>query len=814
MENPFPGTNIPTHLKETKDFANKVGLAVYNKHMYHALAFEEVERIHLNRQHAANQPPIEHLKTLVDPYFNQETKEKSLFKGSLVNISWKPWSPCKKFVNSVVGAIIETKNVLRYNAIDRNSRQEKERKKNELLSRIYAKDMLEQLAGILGQKEVPENAEEAGLDSSADVEMYMQMKYRLMKEIAMEKLVSHVFKGNKYYEEIEPRIVHDLVENNKLLGYAIFDKNDRIKIKYGDIAAYVRPASDDITNRNNDYDGLLGLWTINEIRDFVKDKKAIRGADGKEANDYEVEKVLYQLAEKVAGRQGNPQGNFVMFDYRPAYGDYFYNDFRVEALWINYYTINSDFVRIKENGEYIDIKHSIPEKTKHEYVRSEKEVCYEGLFVPAINETLGWCLQENMVRPYTEKGGSAELSRRFFYVEPTKRMGRSSSLVDDMVPDVEDILVSIYKIRQLVAESRPPGYFVDWFGLNEVFTAMGEKVEPSEIIRLYQTKGIGFYVSRTDDGHYVNAPIHEVKSDFGPNMRMHLEHINSKMVNLRESTGVNDAIDGSVQSRDALVGIQKMKAMSGHRLLRELFNAYNVTFLQMVGDTVRDMIQTQIRNGMCEEEYRQVIGDSYYEVLKMDDELAFPVFGTHVESLPDESELQMMERQIEIGLQAGTIRPSTVIDVRNLSNVKEIMQLLKFEERKAQQSAAQSQQMAVELEAQKNMSSADARAGAEERIIEAKKIADMEKETQRHNNKMAEIDETKVMEGSNKLNEIHATADRDDKQIEDTYRLEALYSKGEQSSGTKTASDLSRKPKTFRTPPRKATQRTTESVTE
>ena len=74
-----------------------------------------------------------------------------------------------------------------------------------------------------------------------------------------------------------------------------------------------------------------------------------------------------------------------------------------------------------------------------------------------------------------------------------------------------------------------------------------------------------------------------------------------------------------------------------------------------------------------------------------------------------------------------------------------------------------------------------------------KKNAEIEKMRVAHNNKLAEIVEMKSMEGSNKLNEINVTADRDDAQIKLALELQALYSDGKH--GSSVGTNKSRMPK-------------------
>jgi hypothetical protein len=751
MEKPFPGSQIAPEEKLKPETGTKIGSAIYST--YSTRYSERIRRIYENRAYAINNQDTSQYKGFIDPEFNNLQQKKMLFKGSLVNISWRVWSPAKKFVGAVIGTFIDSRHSLQFTSIDKGSKGEKERKKNELIAGIYAKEQLKGIAEILGTGVEP-TGEEAQLTSSEDVELYMGTTYKQMKEIGMEMLVSHVLQQNKFFEDIEPRVLHDLVENNRLASRCIFSSNKSILIKYVDIASYIGTETDHPTNEYNDYDAVAEYYTIAELREQICNKST-----------KDIEILLYEVAEKAMGKWGNPS-EIQSFQYNNVHNEYPWNDWRVEAVFFEWHTIDQEYLRIKnkEGKTFLDKKVHVPENRTAEYIASDWAMVYEGIYIPCITKTLAYKRQENLVRPFTSKGSSTKVVRRFIYVEPNKRGGTSSALVDDIKANLNEIMVSILKIRQLIAESGPPGLAVDWDALSQVMLD-GAQVSVVELIQVMRTKGVLFYSGKDENGAPQRVPITEMKSDFSQSLQTHLAYIQQQLGMIREATGINDAMDGTVNNSKALVGIQRMKAISAHRLLRELFNAYSQQYFKRLGETLRDMIQTQIKHGWREEEYRDVIGDACYEVLKMDPMKPYPLFGCHVVSVPTEDQLNQIQSQIDIGLRAGTVMPQDTIDIMSIGNVKKIMLTLQYRERKTREQQQEQMQMAAELEAQKIQMASEARIEAERQIADAKADAKIRELKAMYDYRLTEVVEKETQVGANELRKVHAIADRDDEQI-------------------------------------------------
>ena len=88
-------------------------------------------------------------------------------------------------------------------------------------------------------------------------------------------------------------------------------------------------------------------------------------------------------------------------------------------------------------------------------------------------------------------------------------------------------------------------------------------------------------------------------------------------------------------------------------------------------------------------------------------------FGIFLELEPEEEEKQMLEKNIQIALQAGQIGLEDAIDIRQISNIKLANQYLKLSQKKKRERDQQAQQANIQAQAQANAQSAEQAAMAE-----------------------------------------------------------------------------------------------------
>lgn len=800
FDNPFPGTNIPSFKKMEEEFGNKIGRAIYYRHLFGRE--NRQYRIHRNRTYANNNQDPHQYKSRIDPTYNSSQQNTVWDKESLVKISWRIFSPAKKVVNAVVGMIAESQTGVSVNSLDHSSKSEREALRTRLIIDLHLKDILRE-EKVVSEMLMSEHAKkligrDGSITSTEDVEVYINIDHKMRKEIGMEMLIDHNLRINKYREITERRIMRDIVVNYEYCAKLYFDQNNRIKIDYGDIANYVGPQTTHPTNEFTEYDGFYQLMSILEVRNHL-----INNGDYKSRRDIEL--VLFKLAKAAKGLNGNP--NQFDYNFERDWEDSPWDDYRVETLYFHYYTIDTDIYRFKyrEDGDvFVDYdtkrtaKQEVPTGLKHEYHKDEDYAVYEGLYIHQLGKTLAWGKQKNICRPISGKSWGVRPVKRIIYGQPGIHYGENSSLVDDIIEPLDMIQEHSLHIRKIIANHMPGLTYFDYDSLVAVAKLVAKNgVEPSikDILKVAQSRGIALGLNRDMNGQPQRIPYNTLPSNLQNDLNPHVEGIIRNLNFIREITGVNESADGSVKNDNALVGVQKLQRIAAVQLLSDIFHAYSQMAFKSIAEALRDMIQTQLYYGLCEDEYKEVLGEKLYEEMRYEADKPFPLLGIHVESLPSKEQLAKLQDFLEVGLKSQTILPEDVADISSLGNVKKTIQKLKYRSRKRREQEMNDKLAVMQQEGEENRKSAEQAAEIHKNRVNEEADAKIRVIDREHKNQMERLELQLMLQGANKLREV----DREGMHDKDKIRLAADMD-DDRDGGT---NQYAKRPDTFPVPPKK-----------
>jgi len=207
---------------------------------------------------------------------------------------------------------------------------------------------------------------------------------------------------------------------------------------------------------------------------------------------------------------------------------------------------------------------------------------------------------------------------------------------------------------------------------------------------------------------------------------------------IRDVTGLNEARDGSMPDKNALVGVQKLAAANSNTATRHILQA-GLFITSEIAECLSLRISDIIEYSPTKEAFIQAIGAHNVATLEEMSSLHLYDFGIFLELSPDEEEKQMLENNIQMALQQQNIELEDAIDLREIKSVKLANQLLKIRRKKkiardqamqqqniqAQaQANGQTQQMAAQAEIEKNQAKVQAEAQVEQMKaqIEAQKM--------------------------------------------------------------------------------------------
>ena len=322
-------------------------------------------------------------------------------------------------------------------------------------------------------------------------------------------------------------------------------------------------------------------------------------------------------------------------------------------------------------------------------------------------------MARNMVRPK-----SASLSAMPNYVAHAPRLykGNIESLVRRMIPFADQIQLTHLKLQQVMSRVVPDGVFIDADGINEVDLGTGAAYNPEDALKLYFQTGSVIGRSYTQEGDFNNArvPIQELNSNSGQSkMAALIGNYNHYLNMIRDVTGINSARDGSSPNPDALVGVQKLAALSSNTATRHILNA-GLYATRRLAECISLRVADILEYADFREEFAMQIGKYNVAILDEIRDLYLYDFGIFIEVAPDEEEKQMLEANINVALQQKTIDLEDAIDIRGMNNIKLANEMLKVKRRRRmeqmQKQAQQQQQMKLQSDLQTQQSAAQQKA--------------------------------------------------------------------------------------------------------
>ena len=630
----------------------------------------------------------------------QKYKDEFSINGDLsyLNLDWKPVPIIPKFVDIVVNGMSDRLYDIKAFSQDPSSVKQRTEYVEAIIADMKTKEISDEIQQKLGinvynteKDNLPENEDELSL--------HMQLEYKQSIEIAEEQAIASVFNSNNY-DLTQKRINYDLA----VIGIGAvkneFTNSEGIKLKYVDPADLVysythSPYFDDVY-----YIGEVRSVTINELKQQFP-----------ELTDEELKNISQQGVQTAASHNRYVNEDSVL------------DANTIQILYFNYKTYNNEVFKLKKTASGAD--KAIPKNDQFNppaeselFTKQSRslEVVYDGAFVLGTKQMLKWEIAKNMVRP---KSDTTKVMMNYNIVAPRIYKGRIESLVSRITGFADMIQLTHLKLQQVMARMIPDGVYLDADGLAEIDLGNGTNYNPQEALNMFFQTGsvIGRSMTQEGDMNPGKVPIQELTSNGGNNkMSSLINTYNYYLQMIRDVTGLNEARDGSLPDKNALVGVQKLAAANSNTATRHILQS-SLYLTAKTAEAISLRISDVLEFSPTRDSFISSIGR--FNVATLDDikNMHLHDFGIFIELAPDEEEKQKLENNIQQALAKDQIYLEDAIDVREIKNIKLANQLLKVRRKKkmdldqkrqqeniqAQANAnSQNTQVAAQMEIQKN----------------------------------------------------------------------------------------------------------------
>ena len=684
----FPSQTVSDAEKLSEEYGLKVGKAIetewFNNDRSVSKYRSNQNNFHNLRLYARGEQSI------------QKYKDELSINGDLsyLNLDWKPVPIISKFVDIVVNGISERTYDIKAYSQDPFGVSKRTAYMESILKDMRLRDfnaaVQDQLNLNVRDSEIQELPE-----TNEELQLHMQLNYKQAVELSEEQAINTLMEGNRY-ELIKKQFYYDLTVLGIGAVKTSFNTSEGVVIDYVDPANLVYSYTDSPYFEDIYYVGEVKLIPVNEL---AKQFPHLTESD----------------LEDIMKKQ-----TFNKNSHNTRYSVDKEDNNKIQVLYFNYKTYMNEVYKMKETGTGAqkiipkDDSFNPPKGKEGDYGRMLRsiECLYDGAMILGTNTLLKWEMAKNMVRP---KSDFTKVKMNYSIVAPRMYNGKIDSLVKKITGFADMIQLTHLKLQQVLSRMVPDGVYLDADGLAEIDLGNGTNYNPQEALNMFFQTGSVIGRSFTQDGD-INpgkVPIQEITSGSGGNkIQALIGNYNYYLQMIRDVTGLNEARDGSMPDKNALVGVQKLAAANSNTATRHILQA-GLFLTAEVAECLSLRISDIIEYSPTKDAFIQAIGAHNVATLEEMSELHLYDFGIFIELMPDEEEKMMLENNIQMALQQQIIELADAIDIREIKNIKLANQLLKIRRQKKLARDQQIQQQNMEQQAMLNQQSAQVAAQAE-----------------------------------------------------------------------------------------------------
>jgi len=626
----------------------------------------------------------------------QKYKDELSINGDLsyLNLDWTPVPIIPKFVDIVVNGMSGRMYDIKAFSQSPNGVEKRTNYMESVLNDMELKEFDEEMLNTFNI-ETKENKGMILPETPEELQVHMQLSYKQTVELAEEQALNTLFEGNNY-DLIQKRFYYDLT----VLGIGAvkteFNTSEGVTIKYVDPADLVYSYTDSPYFDDIYYVGEVKSIPVNEL---AKQFPFLTESD---LEDIMSNKSYYRNSNRSMYNSDKEDNN------------------KIQVLYFNYRTFMNEVYKVKETGTGAekaiekDDNFNPPEDKEGNFAKLQRsiEVLYDGALILGTDKLLKWELAKNMMRP---KSNYTKVKMNYSIVAPRMYNGKIESLVKRITGFADMIQLTHLKLQQVLSRMVPDGVYLDADGLAEVDLGNGTNYNPQEALNMFFQTGSVIGRSFTQDGD-INpgkVPIQEITSGSGGNkMQSLITTYNYYLQMIRDVTGLNEARDGSMPDKNALVGIQKLAAANSNTATRHILNS-GLFLTAETAECLSLRISDILEYSPTKEAFIEAMGVHNVATLEEMSSLYLYDFGIFIELQPDEEEKAILENNIQMALQQQSIELEDAIDLREIKNIKLANQLLKIRRQKKQEKDRAMQLENIQAQSQSNTQAAQAAAQVE-----------------------------------------------------------------------------------------------------
>ena len=432
------------------------------------------------------------------------------------------------------------------------------------------------------------------------------------------------------------------------------------------------------------------------------------------------------------------------FDSAAQKNVYGYDEHTVEVLDFEFLSVDCMYFEEKENRfgnsnffyqgySYREKPGSVFERTPH---KMEVTTVYSGKYILGTDYVINYGQKTNIPKNIHDIS-KARLSYSVVATNISRMMPKS--MVDSCIGFADMLQITHLKIQQAIAKAKPDGLIIDIEGLEGVEIGKGGELQPLDLHDIYEQTGVFYYRSKNPEGGHQNPPIREIGNSIR-NINELIGLYNHYLRLIRDTTGINEAMDASSPKGEDLVGVREQAIAAGNNAIYDITNASMILYKKVCEDIVK-CLQIIPPESALRTIYENAVGQENMKVLSSFSDLPMYNFGVQVHKEMEAADKQYLEQSIQIALGQKELDLEDAMIVRSMKDVNQAERLLMVKRKKRQkeqqeiamqnsqmqsqqaqeaaQAASQAKQQEMQIEAQLEAQKIQLKAQAEIQVAQA-----------------------------------------------------------------------------------------------
>lgn len=650
--------------------------------------------------------------------------ELKLEDSGLMNINFDDiLSPLPKYIDNIIGIMRTQNHNVVVNAVDERSGATKEGMK-------FRSWVMEQLKPWLVRfntaMNIP-NTENPPVRPQTPQEMELFENigaFKLVAEIAMEKLLVHTNALAKMDDELKDDLVYDflvdgfgcIVTEQDIVGKFIPKRKDVLEIILED--SKLNDFSD------STWGGVIEWYTIHQL-------SLETGWDDDD---------MLELASGYTGMYGNPEE----IDSSVENGSYGFTSFRVPVIHSFWKSIDEEYYSERETNKgpisvyepYIKNGTTPPKERNNRKLRKVSiRRLYHAKWIIGSDKVFDYGIVTNT--PYNFEKNDVEFPIQLFRMKGKPK-------IESMIPIEDQIYLTFIKTQNSIAVAKPPGVAIEWSSLQNLKYGK-KKLNPFDALKIYNLKGDYVYqlsprnIPGNNSGRFTGAPIQELRGGLGSAISDGISGLEWLYKQLDIMTGLDSLSMANVTPNSGTgKGVSEMAVSATSNSLRPIYNGYLT--LKLNADRVvvwetQAMLSAYSEKDIDKCPYYHALGKANILALLASSSYPITIYGLNVEAQPSNFEKQNFLSAAQAALAGGkngipaiTFSEYSFI-VRYLSSKNSIKYLELWMAKKEQDRALQQQQIAQQnssLQAKKEQETAMLKAQQEKELADLKTQSEIE----------------------------------------------------------------------------------------